>query len=291
MIKKRTGLFTILYLSFWSLVCLVPFITLVSASFSSELILKTEGYSLFPKQISFAAYKMAFQQYDLIIRSYLTTICSTTLGTVLSLLLQSSMGYVLSRKDYKYGFFVSKYLYFTMMFGGGLIPTYILVANYLNLKDSFWVLVIPLLMSGGNVYMLRNFFAQLPYSVIESAKLDGASEFTIYFRLALPMTKTGLATIAVFIILGFWNEWFQSMLYMSTDRIMTLQYLLNRIVQNITFLQVKGDLSGGMISEADVPSKTLSMAMVVITTGPMLCVFPFLQKYFVRGLTNGAVKE
>ena len=290
MLRKRTGIFTLLYMSFWAIVCLIPFVMLVSASFSSELTLKVEGYSLFPKKVSFAAYEMVFRQYEMILRAYLTTICTTTLGTIGSLFLQSSLGYALSRKDYKLNYLVSKYLYFTMMFGGGLIPTYMLVANYLHMKDTFWVLVVPILMSGSNVYMLRNFFSQLPYSVIESAKLDGANEITIYFRLALPMTKTGLATVAVFLILSFWNESFQSMLYMSTDKITTLQYLLTRIMQNVSFIQQKGDMSGGMISVADMPAKTLSMAMVVITTGPMLCIFPFLQKYFVRGLTNGAVK-
>ncbi len=288
--KPKNNPIVLIAMTIISIACLVPFLMALAASFTGEAALKTHGYGLWPSEFSMEAYKMVFRQPEKIFKAYGTTICTTTLGTVLSIMLQSGYGYVLSRQDYVWKNKLGGYLYFTMLFGGGMIPLYILITQYLHLKDNFWVLVIPLLGNGGNIYMFRNFFAQLPYSVIESAKIDGANEFTIFGRLVLPMTKTGIATIAIFVVLGFWNEWFYSMMYMTSEKVVTLQYLLTKLINNVTFFQVKEGMSGGMLSRSDVPAETLRMATVMVVVGPMMCVFPFFQKYFVRGLTGGAVK-
>ena len=217
--KRNTNFLVIIILTVISLACLIPFLLVISASFTSEAALSEFGYRLVPAEFSLEAYKMILKQGKMVLNSYMLTICTTVSGTILALLLQSSFGYVLSRQDYAYGSAISRYLYFSMMFSGGMIPLYMLITQVLNLKDSFWVLVIPLLGGGGNIYMLRNFFKQIPYSIVESAKLDGADEFTIFFKLALPITKTGIATVAVFLVLFFWNEWFTSMMYMSSERL------------------------------------------------------------------------
>lgn len=288
--KKRTNIFIIIFFVLLSAICLIPFLYVTSASFTDEAALQEFGYKLIPSKFSLSAYKMIMRQGETILNSYAITIATTVIGTVLSLFLQASYGYVLSRKDYAYVNTLGKYLYFTMIFSGGMIPLYLLITQVLHLKDTFWVLILPLLGGGGNIYMLRNFFKQMPYSLIESAKLDGANEFSIFFKIALPITKTGLATVAVFLVLTFWNEWFSSMMYMTNEKYVTLQYLLTKLISNVTFFRIKDSMAGGMMSEETLPTETLRMATVIVVVGPMLCVFPFFQKYFVRGLTVGAVK-
>ena len=264
---------------------------LVSASFSNEKDIIMHGFKLIPEHFDLAAYKVVFKNPKSIIDAYKVTITFSVVGTVLALLIRSSAAYALSSPKLRQKNKFSFYFYFTMLFNGGLVPSYILITQYLHLDDTIWVYILPTLVSPWHVFMLRTFFNNLPSSLHESMRLDGASEYTIFARLVLPLSKPAIATIALMTFLADWNNWNTAMLYINDQELISLQYLLQKIIRDVEFLRNNAQNVGGMdLSGAEVPTTTMQMAMAMIAAGPVLVIFPFFQKYFVKGLTVGSVK-
>lgn len=277
----------------YSIACIIPFIIVLSASFTHPLELSQKGYSIWPDQIDLNAYKTIFKHPETIIRSYGVTIFVTFTTVFFGLLFMSMAAFALARNNCSFRRNLSFFFYFTMLFSGGLVPTYIWITQYLKLQDTYWVMIIPSLINVFHIFMMRTFFQKLSPSLYESAKIDGATEFHIYFRIALPLSLPVLATVAFFNTLGKWNDWTTGLYYLNESKLYPLQYLLYQIQKNIqTLLTAMNYTTTGMggIAIGDVPGENLLMAMAVVASGPVLFVFPFFQKYFVAGLTVGAVK-
>lgn len=267
--------------------CLVPFLTTIMSSFMKESNFVREGYSLLPREFSLDAYKLIFET-NVVFKSYGVTIFVTVVGTTLSLIFTSMFAYALSVKSLKYRNKIAFYIFFTMLFNGGLVPTYILISKYLHLKESLWVLIIPVLLNPWNMFLLRNFFSTIDESLAESAKIDGASDIYIWIRIILPLSMPAMATIGLFYALSYWNEWFNAMLFISDPDKFPLQYLIMRILRNLDFAnQISADIS---IPNLIPPTYTVRLATAVVTIGPIVFLYPFIQKYFVKGLMVGAVK-
>lgn len=274
-----------------SICCLYPFLVILGSSFQSQEEIMAEGYRMIPMTPTLNAYKMLLADTSRLANAYKVTIYTTAIATVLGLYLVSTCGYVMSRKDYAYKRILAFYVFFTMLFNGGLVPTYILISKWLHLKDSMFALILPGLCTAWNILLMKGFFVGIPTSLIESAKLDGAGEFRIFASIVVPISKPAFATVGLMLLLNFWNEWYYSMLYIDTGSKVKLQYLLMSIMKNIDYLNspeaMNANIAGGDVS---MPTLSARMAMCVVAAGPMLVVFPFFQKYFVRGMTVGAVK-
>lgn len=275
-------------LSILSILCLVPFLVIITGSLSSETDIIASGFQLIPKHFSLDAYRAMFTNPAQIYQAYKVSILVTVAGTAVGLFLTSMAGYVLSRKEFKYRNGLAFYIYFTTLFSGGLIPWYILIVNYLDMKDTYTSLVVPGLLSAWNIILMKNFMKSIPDSIVESAKIDGAGDFRIYFRLILPLSTPGLATIGLFMALGYWNDWFTANLFITTDSKVPLQFLLYKILASASVL--KTSIAGNLSPNFQPPTETLKMAAAVVVTGPIILLYPFLQRYFVKGLTIGAVK-
>ena len=227
-------------------------------------------------------------------KPYGVTILVTVVGTLIGLLLVGTYAYALSRKTYAYKSFFTKVITVPMLFSGGMIANYLIVTKVLMLKDTVWALILPLAMNSFNVIVLRTFFkTSIPDSVVESAKIDGASEWRLFFSIVIPMALPGLATIGLFLTLGYWNDWFNAMMYIDNQNWIPLQYLLIKIESSIDWLASNKAMMGvdGIRAAANMPKETIKMAIVVISTLPIIFAYPFFQRYFVNGLTVGAVKE
>lgn len=292
--KKRQSFIQVILILFFTVLCamiLIPFLLLVSASFSNEMDLINYGYSILPKNWSLDAYKYVFKNPMSVINAYKVTGFFSIVSMVLSVLLQAMCAFPLTRKNLRGRNAFSFYLYFTMLFSGGLVPSYILITQYLHLDNTIWVYIIPSLISPWNVFMMRTFFAELPEEIFEAMQIDGANAYNIFFRTVLPLSKPVLATIALMTFLGKWNDWNTAMLYIDNDNLISLQYLLQRIMENLKMIQELGNQGISVnIDVRSIPGETARMAMAVIVAGPALVVFPFFQKYFVKGLTVGSVK-
>ncbi|NLO85933.1 MAG: carbohydrate ABC transporter permease [Clostridiales bacterium] len=271
-----------------AITCLVPFLMLISASFTQEAEIMRHGYALWPKEFSTEAYQTLFRNPEDIFRAYGVTIFITIVGTFCGLFIISMTAYVLSRKDFKYRNKLTFFFYFTTLFNGGMISTYIFFIRYLGLKDNLLALILPLMFNVFYLLIMRTFISGIPASIVESAKIDGAGEFRIYGQLILPLAKPGLATIGLFIALEYWNDWYNAMLYLNNSELFPLQYLLYRTLSASQALARIASQTG--IRVANLPSQSLRMAMAVVAIGPILLVYPFVQKYFVKGITIGAVK-
>ena len=291
--QKANKKFQFILTALFTVICLLtifPFLLTVSVSISNEGDIVKYGYSVFPKNIDFSAYKYIFRNYWTLLNAYKVTAIFSFSAMFLGVMLMSMIAYALSRKDMKGGNVISFFLYFTMLFSGGLVPTYILITQYLHLNDTIWVYILPGLISPWYVFMIRTFFKNIPEEIIEAVMLDGASEFTIYSKIVVPLSKPVLATVALFTFLTSWNDWYNSMLYINDESLISLQYLLQRIMQNITLLQENSMNMSSFLDDMKIPSETVRMAMAVVVAGPALLIFPFFQKYFVQGLTIGGVK-
>lgn len=283
---------------FFILMCLlfvVPMILVISISFSSEASVTAvgAGYSLIPKEFSLEAYQLAFANPKTVTYGYIVTISQSFLGTFLSCIVMGMVAYPLSRSNFAYKGVITFIVFFTMLFGGGMIPTYIVYTQFYGLRDSFLVYILPGL-AGGAYYTLivRTFFKGLPESLFESAKIDGARELTIFFRIAVPLSKPVFATVAFMMLVAKWNDFQTSMIYITNQNLYTLQYLLQRILNEAQYLNglMSNPIPGVDVTQFKQPAETLRYAMCVIAAGPMLLIFPFFQKYFATGLTIGAVK-
>jgi len=280
-----------LFFIFWCVICLIPFLIVVSASFTSKMDLAKYGYTVFPKTVSLEAYKFLLAAPQTILNAYKSTAIVTVCGTVLSLIVDSLMAYALSRKGgTRLGKFLTYFIYIPTLIGGGLTPSYIINTRYLGLTDSLLVLFIPGLVHVFNIFMIRTFINQQPKSLMEAAKLDGANEYGIYFHVALPIAKPALATVGFNLALGYWNSWYNSMIYIRTNSKMTLQHLLQRMLGTLQQFMAEMQAGLGPLSMADIPGENLRMAMLVVAIGPMMFLFPFFQKYFVKGMVVGSVK-
>ncbi len=265
--------------------CVIPMILVISISLSDERQVALQGYSLWPVGFTTFAYEYILQQPGQILQAYGVTIFITIFGTIGGLLLCSMLGYAISRKDYKFGKIISFYVFFTLLFSGGMVPFYILVTRYLGLKDNIFVLILPYMVTAWYVLILRTSFAQLPVELLDAARIDGAGEWRIFFQIVLPLSKPVLATIGLFFILRFWNDWFLALLFINTPTLYPLQYLLYVLMANINFLASNPQTTG-----MPIPSQSARMAMAVLAFGPALFSFLYLQKYFVRGITIGGLK-
>lgn len=271
-------------------ICVIPIITVVSISFSTDKVIIKDGYGVFPKGFTLDAYIYAFKDATAIIRSYGVSIIVTVMGCVFGLVLNAMIAYVLSRRDYKYRKQLTVLLIIPMVLSGGLVPTYIWITRYLHLKNTIWALLLPMLIVPWFIILLRTFFTQIPASLIEAATVDGAGEFTTFIKIVLPLAKPALATVGMFITLNYWNDWFLPLMYIDNSELYNLQYRLYIMMRNVQEMIKNASISGMGISIADLPTESMRMAMCVIAAGPMLIVFPFFQKYFVKGLTVGGVK-
>lgn len=273
--------------------CLVPFIMVVAGSFSSERAIVDRGFSLIPQDFSLEAYKTVFKDPMVVVRAYATTITLTIVGTVVGLLLQTMTAYVLTRKEFGWRQGFSFFFYFTMLFNGGLVPTYILYTKTLKLGNNYLALLLPLLFSVYNLLVLKSYITSLPDSLVEAAKIDGCGEVRILFQIVMPLIKPALATVGLFIALAYWNDWYSAMLYIKNEKMYPLQYFLYQQVNNIEAykrLLASHAVSGDIVSAMSLPTQTLKMALTVVVTGPIILAFPLVQKYFVQGITIGAVK-
>lgn len=277
-------------LGLFALLCLLPFVLMIVGSFTDNGEVIREGYSLFPKKWSTAAYDMLFSYPDNIIRAYRNTIVQTVVGTAISLFCISGTGYVLSRQDFQSRNIVAFYFYFTMLFGGGLIPWYIVMKQELHLENTLWAIMVPSFFSAYNIFLMRNFIKQgVPVELIECSKLDGAGDARIYLQIVLPLSLPSLATIGLFVALGLWNDWYLCMLFISDSELQSLQYYLYSMLNSAKALREIQSRSG-IVLDVDLPSETSKLAMSMVATGPILLVYPFIQRFFIKGLTVGAVK-
>lgn len=277
------------FISFFALMCALPFVLIISASFSEESKIIESGFSLLPQGFSTAAYELIFTSPRQIIGSYVVTIVMTVVGVAIGLSITAMTGYALQRPDFPLRNHISFFIYFTTLFSAGLAPTYLWVAKTLGLQGNYLAVFLQLLLSPWFIILMKNFARSVPHEVIESGKIDGAGDFRIFVQLVLPMLKPALATIGLFIALGYWNEWYLSSLYLgSTVEFKPLQYQLYNIINTANAL--RNSVAGSNVSISDLPSNTLKMASAVLATGPIILVYPFVQKYFVSGITVGAVK-
>lgn len=269
--------------------CALPFIFIVSASLSSESAIMRDGFGLLPKEFTLSAYEYIFKAPRQIIGSYVVTITMTVVGTAIGLFIIAMTGYALQRKDFPFRNGIAFFIYFTTLFSAGLAPTFIWVSRYLELRGNYLAVFLPLLMTPWLIILMKNFVRSVPHEIIESGKVDGAGDFRIFLQLVLPMMKPALATIGLFLALGYWNEWYLSSLYLgSTVEFKPLQYHLYNVINTANAL--RNSVAGSNVSITELPSNTLKMASAVVATGPIVLVYPFVQKYFVSGITVGAVK-
>lgn len=281
-------------LALFSLCCIIPFIFVVIISFSSEESIRTIGYSFWPMAWSTDTYAYAFEKLPQIWRSFFNSVLITGIGTVLSTLICVLYSYALYRPDFKYRNFFNFFSFFVMLFGGGLVPTYIISKQVLGLSENYAALIVPLLVSPFNIIVMRTFFkSSVPLELIEAATIDGSGEYSTLFRIVLPIAKPGIATIALLNALAYWNDWFQSLLYIRQNKLLQpLQALLMELQNNVEYLnRMIGQMGTAAIMEAQrAPNQTLRMALVVMIVVPIACAYPFFQRYIVAGLTIGSVK-
>jgi len=273
----------------FAFMCIVPFWIIITGSFSAEKAILVNGFSLWPQDATTFAYSLVFRQPQKIIGSYLLTIILTVSGTAIGLIGTSMAAYALCRPDFQHRNYIALFIYFTTLFSGGLIPWYMLITRYLNLKNNYLVLILPSLFSQFNVFLMRNFMKGIPHSITESALIDGAGDMNIFTRIILPMSGPSLATVGLFIGLGYWNQWYAGMLFIDDTKMYhPLQLLLYNIINSALF--IRNSAAASNIPPQDVPFETMKMACAVVATGPIVVAYPFVQRFFIKGITIGAVK-
>ena len=270
---------------------IVPFLLVIAVSFTDESVIVSEGYRLLPSKFSLEAYKLVFANPTQILNSYRTTIIFSVVSTVLAVILMGMLAYPLSRKYFKSRKLISFLVLFTMLFNAGLVPNYVLLTKYLHLNNTIWVYILPNVVSAWYVIVIRTNYCSLPDELIEAAKLDGAGELRICFQIVMPLCKPVLASVAFLFFVAKWNNWETSMIYITDPNLYSLQYLLQKILNEMQFLKSVAASAASMASSINnLPTETFRYAMAVVAAGPVLCIFPFFQKYFTKGLTLGAVK-
>lgn len=282
------------FFTLYSLICIIPILLIVAVSFSEESSIVREGYKFIPTQFDLSAYRFLLKDLELIGRAYGISISVTVIGTILSMIIIALYAYPISRRHFPHAKFFTFFVFFTMLFGGGLVPWYLVYVQMLDLKNTIWSLIMPLIMAPFWVLIVRTFFSTtIPEAVLESAKIDGAGELRTFIQIVLPLSMPVLATVALFQTLTYWNDWFLSLVFITNDNNISIQYLLYKLLANIQYLSSNPTAAaeiakaGGMFS---FPSETVRMALVIVGIGPVIFAYPFFQKYFIKGLTVGAVK-
>ncbi|MFE0557635.1 carbohydrate ABC transporter permease [Paenibacillus sp. NPDC058910] len=274
-----------------SLAVVLPFLLVVAVSLTDEASLSDNGYQFLPESFSLEAYRYLLDAPDILLRAYGVTITVTVIGALAGLLLTAMTAYVISRPDYRYNRATTFYVFFTMLFSGGLVPSYILITQYLHLKDSLLALILPVLLSPFNIMVMKGFMSKIPLEIVESAKIDGARELRIFFRIILPLSTPALATLGLLISFTYWNEWFNAMLYIDDPNKVPLQLLLVRTLGSIEFITSNSEFAQQLgVDLSSFPNNSARMAIAVLAGGPMLIIFPFFQRFFVKGLTVGSLK-
>lgn len=277
----------------FTLACVLPFILVIILSFTDEESIVVNGYSFIPEKFSLFAYSYIFQTGDQLLRSYIVTIAITIIGTAIGVLVMAMYAYALFRKDFRYKKQFTFLAFFTMLFNGGLVPFYIVCTQVVDLRDSIWALVLPISINAFYIIVLRTFFqSSVPESIIESARMDGAGEFRTLIQIVLPISLPGIATIALFQTLAYWNDWFNAMLFLKKETLYPLQYLLMSIQDTMSYLMRNSSQLPAEQSKIlkTLPNESARMAMVFISTIPITFSYPFFQKYFIQGLQVGSVK-
>jgi len=271
-------------------VFLLPLAYIVAISFTPQRDIALFGYQLIPLNPTVLAYNYVMANVSAIIRAYGVTVFVTTLGTALSVLITSMLAYVLSRRDFLISKYLNMYVLFTMLFSGGMVSSYIFITQYLRLKDNIMVLILPMLVSPWYLFLMRGFMRDLPFALVESAKIDGASEKRTFFSIVIPLSKPSLATIGIFTAFGYWNDWWLSLMYINNRDLMPIQLFLYRVQATLAVLTQQGGANIDMSAIVEVPADAALMVVCIMATAPMMFVFPFFQKYFVKGMTVGSIK-
>lgn len=290
-ISKKADVILNTVFGLWGLLCVLPLLLVVVVSFSSEQSIFEKGYSFIPIEWSLSAYNFFFRLGDQLVRSYGITIFVTVVGTLFSLSITATFAYVLSRKDYAYNRLLTILMLFTMLFNGGIVANYMVNTQLLGLGNSVWALILPMSFNAFYVVVLRTFYKSIPSEILEAARVDGASEFRTFFRIILPLSKPGLATIGMFTMIAYWNDWFLGMLYIVDQKKYPVQTLLWSMQNSLEFMK-QSSVNALEYAEMaqNAPTDSGRMALTVLVVLPILLAYPFFQKYFVKGLTVGSVK-
>ena len=283
--------FVYLFAILFAFVCLYPFLMVIGGSLMTNSEVVNEGFKVFPKEVTFASYKLLLGNGNLILNGYKITLFVTVVGTFCSIIVNGMMGYVLSRKRVAGRKFMNLYVLLTMLFNGGMVPWYLICTRYLHLKNNIFALILPSVVSAWYIFLIRNYFSGIPEEIYEAAKIDGAGEFMIFRKIYLKLATPVIATVVLFAALGYWNDWWLGLMLMDRSDMQPLQMLLRTMMSNIQFLQTMSEQSSeAQAMLASVPGDGVKMAMVVVTTGPIILLYPFIQKYFMKGIMVGAVK-
>jgi len=285
--EKLFIIFTYSKIVFFALFCIIPFWIVIINSFADESEIQSKGIQFLPHKYSLSAYQyiLAGEQ---VLRSYTVTITVTVLGTLLAVIITSMLAYVISNYKAKYGKIISFILIFTMIFGSGLVGFYIMVANWLNLKDTIWALILPYLVNPFFTMILVSFMKTIPKEINESATVDGANEILIFFKIIFPISIPGIATISLFYALQYWNDWWLALLFIDNYKLHPLQLMIRQFMANINIAAYVA--GSGTNYRVNVPNQSMQMAIVCLTIGPVILLYPYIQKYFIKGITLGAVK-
>ena len=287
--KKSNFLLNVLF-AILAFLAIMPFVFVIAISLTNEQSLQLNGYRFIPEEWSLEAYKYIFSSGSQILTSYGVTITVTILGTLIGLAIMSMYGYALSRKSFAYRKFFTKVIFVPMLFSGGMVASYLVVTRFLGLKNTIWALILPMCVSSFHIIILRTFFkTSVPDAIIESAKIDGASEWRLFLRIVLPISLPGIATIGLFLTLGYWNDWTNGLYYIRDTKLYGIQNLLNKMISDLTALTQNAS-GASTVAIADIPSASVRMAIAFVAMLPILCLYPFLQKYFTKGIALGAVK-
>ncbi len=292
-IKPSTNVLINILFLILGLTCIFPLLFVFSISITSEEALRSSGYQIIPQEFSAAAYQFLWNERSMILHAAFMSVFITVLGTIITIALTTSMGYVVSRSGFKLKKLYTWLIFIPMVFNGGMLSSYVVVNNILGLRNTIWALILPLACSSFSVTICRTFFrTTVPDSIVESAKIDGAGQFRIWAQIVLPISKPVMATIGMFAAFGYWNDWFQASLYIDDKNLQTLQSMLNNIRANIEYLA--NNPYGGLSMQqykSSMPTESVRMAIAIIIIVPIACTYPFFQKYFISGLTVGSVKE
>ena len=288
---KAVIIFSYIFVGIIAVACFIPLLMVLSVSFSNNTAVVQKGYSIFPRDFTLNTYMYLFVHSGMrILRSYGVTIFVTVVGTAIALVVTSMCSFALSNKNLKYRNAISFFCNFTIIFSAGLIPWYYVCVNWYGFSNNFRSLIVPQILSMFNMFLLRTYFSQVPFSLYESARIDGASYFTIWHKIAIPLTKTGIMTVGMMYALCYWNDWWNALMFVDNRDYFPLQYYLYNILSNVNAIS-SGRIPAGAAANIQLPSETVKMAVTIVTIGPIIFLYPFIQRYFVDGIMTGAVKE
>lgn len=288
--KALSNLPIAIILLIFAMLCVLPFWLVLSGSLTSEAEIMSSGFGLFPKKIDFTAYKILMTNMSRILNGYKISLIVTVVGTTLTVVVVSLAAWPISQNRVKYHNALNFFVLFTMLFSGGMVPWFIVCRNMLHLTDTIWALILPYVANTWYIFLVRNYYRGIPDELVEAAKIDGAGEYRIFGQIIFPLSKPVLATIALFACLAYWNDWWLGIMLVDKVEMQPLQLLLRTITSNIQFLSTAGNANAVAVASSSIPSEAIKMATCIITIGPIILVYPFVQKYFVKGIMVGAVK-